>query len=63
MVRVGQFKKLVTLISRKDEHTQSLSLSFSLFLSIYIGKQFGSRSDPNIIQERMFRRLKSFGMR
>ena len=35
---------------------QSLSLSFSLHL--HLQKRFGSRSDPNGIQERMFRQLK-----
>ena len=51
---------LFTLIFPKGwAYTVSLSLSLSLF----IGKPFGSRSDPNIIQERMFRRVKSFGMR
>ena len=32
---------------------QSLSLSLSIY--IYLQKRFGSRSDPNGIQERMFR--------
>ena len=40
----------------------SLSLLLSLFTSIYIYKQYGSRSDPNGIQEIMFRQLKHLGM-
>ena len=37
-----------------------LSLSFSLYL--HLQKQFGSRSDPNGIQERMFRQFKNLCM-
>ena len=36
----------------------SLSLSLSLFLCLHLQKRFGSRSDPNGIQERMFHKLK-----
>ena len=37
------------------------SLSFSLYL--HLQKQFGSRSDPNGIQERMFSQFKNLYMR
>ena len=38
-----------------------VSLSFSL--NIHLQKRFGSRSDPNGIQERMFRQFKNLRMR
>ena len=69
--RVAQLKKNSLSVSRcigyfdfpERMGIHGLSLSLSPSLSLYIGKPFGSRSDPNIIQERMFRLVKSFGMR
>ena len=37
----------------------SLSISLSLALSLYLQTRFGSRSDPNGIQDRMFRQFKN----
>ena len=45
---------------RKDVHVH-VSLSFSLYL--HLQKRFGSRSDPNGIQERRFRQFKDLCMR
>ena len=47
-----------TLIFPKGCACTSLSLSFSLHL--HLQKRFRSRSDPNGIQERMFRQLKMY---
>ena len=44
--------------SRKDVHAP-VSLSLSLSLNLHLQKRFGSRSDPNGIQERMFRQFKN----
>ena len=46
--------------SWKDVHVP-VSLSFSLYL--HLQKRFGPRSDPNGIQERMFRKFKKLCMR
>ena len=46
--------------SWKDVHVP-VSLSLSLYL--HMQKRFGSRSDPNGIQERMFHQFKNLGMR
>ena len=43
-------------------HVQ-VSLSLSLSLSLHLQKRFGSRSDPNGIQEKMFRQFKNLCMR
>ena len=36
-----------------------VSLSLSFFLNLHLQKRFGSRSDPNGTQERMFRQFKN----
>ena len=42
--------------SRKDVHAP---VSLSLSLNLHLQKRFGSRSDPNGIQEIMFRQFKN----